>query len=127
MTINQLLVTLLAVSLSVALSESILSSIIPDSWIPSIQKVAGALCDVAEDSGLPYLVSLAENSYYCDEESTGLLTNTAVAALEESVTSGWLLKSHLALQGQEHAEWGNWVNDVGKAIDTGKYVFETWF
>merc|ERR1711982_289586 len=114
-----------------ALSESeftsMLSSLIPDSWIPSIQKVAGALCDVAEDSGLPYLVSLAENSYYCDEESTGLLTNTAMAALEESVTSGSLFKSHLAVQGQEHAEWNNWNNHVDKALDTGRFVVETWF
>lgn len=126
MTINQLLVTLLAVSPSVALSESILSSIIPDSWIPSIQKVAGALCDLAEDSSKPYLVSFAENSYYCDEESTGLLTNTAMAAVEEDLVAG-RLKSRLAVKGQEHAEWGNWANDVGKALNTGKYVVETWF
>ena len=104
MTINQLLVTLLAVSPSVALLESILSTILSDRWIPSIKTVAGALCDLVEDSSKPYLVSLAENSYYCKEEFTGLLTNTAVATLEESVTSGWLLKSHLAVQGQEHAE-----------------------
>ena len=122
MTINQLLVTLLAVSSSVALFESILSSILPDSWIPSIQKVAGALCDVAEDSGLPYVVSLADNSWFCDEESTGLLANTAAAALEESVTSGWLLKKHLAVQGQEHAEWGNWQRDVGTIVDTTNVV-----
>ena len=104
MTINQLLGTLLAVSSSVALSESIISSILPDSWIPSIQKVAGALCDLAEDSSLPYVVSLAENSWYCNEESIRLLSNTAVAAMEESVMSGWLLKNHLAIQSQEHAE-----------------------
>ena len=122
MTINQLLVTLLAVSLSVALSESVLSSILPDSWIPSIKKVAGALCDLAEDSSLPYLVSLAENSWYCNEESTRLLSNTAVAAMEESVTSGWLLKSHLTVQGQEHAEWKSWKRDVGKVADTTQFV-----
>ena len=104
MTINQLLVTLLAVSSGMALLESILSSILPDSWIPSIKKVAGALCDLAEDSSLPYVVSLPNNSWFCNEESTGLLSNTAVAAMEESVTSGWLLKKHLAVQGQEHAE-----------------------
>ena len=104
MTINHLLDTLLALSLSVALSESILSSILPDSWIPSIQKVAGALCDLAEDSSLPYVVSLPDNSWFCNGESTGLLSNTAVAAMEESVTSGWLLKSHLTVKGQEHAE-----------------------
>ena len=104
MTINQLLVTFLAVSPNMALLESILSSVLPDSWIPSIQKVAGALCDVAKDSSLPYVVSFAENSWYYNEESTGLLSNTAVAAMEESVTSGWLLKNHLAVQGQEHAE-----------------------
>ena len=126
MTINQLLVTLLAVYPCMAFLESILSSILPDIRIPSIQKVAGALCDLAEDSSKPYLVSLAENSYYCDEEFTGLLTNTAVATLEESVTSGWLLKSHLAVQGQEHAEWGNWKNDVGKVFGTGKYVVDKW-
>ena len=109
-----------------ALSESdfssILSSILPDSWLPSIQKVAGALCDVAEDSGLPYVVSLADNSWFCDEESTGLLANTAMAAMEESVTSGWLLKKHLAVQGQEHAKWGNWQRDVGTVIDTTEFV-----
>jgi len=109
-----------------ALSESeftsMLSSLIPDSWLPSIQKVAGALCDVAEDSGLPYVVSLADNSWFCDEESTGLLANTAMAAMEESVTSGWLLKKHLAVQGQEHAEWGNWQRDVGTIVDTTNVV-----
>jgi hypothetical protein len=109
-----------------ALSESdfssILSSILPDSWLPSIQKVAGALCDVAEDSGLPYVVSLADNSWFCDEESTGLLANTAAAAMEESVTSGWLLKKHLAVQGQEHAKWGNWQRDVGTVVDTTQFV-----
>ena len=111
-----------------ALSESeftsMLSSLIPDSWLPSIQKVAGALCDVAEDSGLPYVVSLADNSWFCDEESTGLLANTAAAAMEESVTSGWLLKKHLAVQGQEHAKWGNWQNDVGTIVDTTKFVID---
>merc|ERR1712176_1263433 len=111
-----------------ALSESeftsMLSSLIPDSWLPSIQKVAGALCDVAEDSGLPYVVSLADNSWFCDEESTGLLANTAMAAMEESVTSGWLLKKHLAVQGQEHAKWGNWQNDVGTIVDTTKFVID---
>jgi hypothetical protein len=109
-----------------ALSESdfssILSSILPDSWLPSIQKVAGALCDVAEDSGLPYVVSLADNSWFCDEESTGLLANTAAAAMEESVTSGWLLKKHLAVQGQGHAKWGNWQRDVGTVVDTTQFV-----
>merc|ERR1739845_191320 len=46
------------------------------------------------------------------------LANTAAAAMEESVTSGWLLKKHLAVQGQEHAKWGNWANDVGTIVDT---------
>jgi len=109
-----------------ALSESeftsMLSSLIPDSWLPSIQKVAGALCDVAEGSGLPYVVSLADNSWFCDEESTGLLANTAMAAMEESVTSGWLLKKHLAVQGQEHAKWRNWQRDVGTIVDTTEFV-----
>merc|ERR1712176_1622569 len=109
-----------------ALSESeftsMLSSLIPDSWLPSIQKVAGALCDVAEDSGLPYVVSLADNSWFCDEESTGLLANTALAAMEESVTSGWLLKKHLGVQGQEHAKWRNWQRDVGTIVDTTEFV-----
>merc|ERR1712003_443034 len=110
------------VTQDMALSESDFSSLLPDSWLPSIQKVAGAVCDVAEGSGLPYVVSLADNSWFCDEESTGLLANTAMAAMEESVTSGWLLKKHLAVQGQEHAKWRNWQRDVGTVLDTTEFV-----
>ena len=51
-----------------------------------------------------------------------MLTNTAMTALEESVTSGWLLKKHLAVQGQEHAKWGNWQSDVGTIVDTTEFV-----
>ena len=67
-------------------------------------------------------MSLPDNSWFCNEESTRLLSNTAVAAMEESVTSGWLLKSHLTVKGQEHAEWKSWKRDVGKVPDTTQFV-----
>merc|ERR1719188_1890650 len=120
MKINQLLTTLLALSPGAALAQDAkdaFASQIPEGSATAIKKIAGALCSEAQEPDKPYLVKVGDASYHCDEESTGLVTNAAVGAMEEAIMSG-RKKNQLAVKGGEHAAWGGFTNTVKKATNT---------
>ena len=83
MKINQLLTTLLAMAPSTALS-AIMETGIPAEHATAVGKVVGSLCSEAEEVG-KYQVSLGEDKFYCDEESTGMIANAVMAGIDESL------------------------------------------
>lgn len=116
MKIHQLLTTLLALSPGAALAQDAKDAFaahIPDGSATAMKKVAGALCSEAQESDKPYLVKVGDASYHCDEESTGLVMNSAVGAMEEAIGRK---KNQLAVEGQEHAAWGGFTNDVTNTV-----------
>ena len=84
MKINQLPTTLLAMAPSTALL-AILTSGIPEEHAPAVKKAVGALCSKAQESDKPYVVSLGNDSFYCDKTSTGLVANAVIAGIDESL------------------------------------------
>ena len=111
MKINQLVTTLLAIAPSTGLS-AILSTGVPEDHVPAVKKVVGALCSEAQESDKPFVVSLGDDSFYCDEESTGLVANAAMASLEETVMASQN-KGQLRVKGQES---GGFVFTWGAAM-----------
>merc|ERR1712181_198178 len=120
MKISQLLPTLLALFPSAALSEPVLSTAIPMDKTEAVKKVAGALCSPEQESDKSYVVKVAGDSFYCDEESTRLIANTAMASLEEGVARSRRWKQ-LAVEGGEDEDWGKMVD---KAKDIGKGAYD---
>merc|ERR1712241_866859 len=103
MKINQLLTTLLAMAPSTALS-AILETGIPAEHAKAVGKVAGSLCSGVEEVG-KYKVSLGEDQFYCDEESTGLVANAIMAGIDESLMAS-RKRSQLDVKEREGAGWG---------------------
>merc|ERR1712241_561404 len=103
MKINQLLTTLLAMAPSTALS-AILETGIPAEHAKAVGKVAGSLCSGVVEVG-KYKVSLGEDQFYCDEESTGLVANAMMAGIDESLMAG-RKRSQLNVKDQ----WGRSIN-----------------
>jgi len=109
MKINQLLTTLLAMAPSTALS-AIMETGIPAEHAKAVGKVAGSLCSEVEEVG-KYKVSLGEDQFYCDEESTGLVANAMMAGIDES-----LMASRKRSQLNVKDQWGRKFNRaIGRA------------
>jgi len=109
MKINQLLTTLLAMAPSTALS-AIMETGIPAEHAKAVGKVAGSLCSEVEEVG-KYKVSLGEDQFYCDEESTGLVANAMMAGIDES-----LMASRKRSQLNVKDQWGRSINRaIGRA------------
>jgi len=102
MKINQLLTTLLAMAPSTALS-AIMETGIPAEHAKAVGKVAGSLCSEVEEVG-KYKVSLGEDQFYCDEESTGLVANAMMAGIDESLMAS-RKRSQLNVEERERGGW----------------------
>ena len=57
-----------------------------------------------QESDKPFVVSLGDDSFYCDEASTGLVANAAMAAIDESLMPS-RRKNQLRVKGQESEGW----------------------
>ena len=118
MKINQLLTTLLAMAPSTALS-AILTSGVPEEHAPAVKKAVGALCSETQESDKPFVVSLGDDSFYCDEASTGLVANAAMAGIDESLMPS-CRKNQLRVKGQEREGWfSGLAMAVLRVIDLG--------
>ena len=103
MKINQLLTTLLAMAPSTALS-AILTSGVPEEHAPAVKKVVGILCSKTQESDKPYVVSLGDDSFYCNKASTGLVANATISGIDESLMPS-PRKNQLRVKGQEREGW----------------------
>merc|ERR1712241_432018 len=113
MKINQLLTTLLAMAPSTALS-AIMETGIPAEHAKAVGKVAGSLCSEVEEVG-KYKVSLGEDQFFCDEESTGLVANAMMAGIDESLMAS-RKRSQLNVKDQWGRKFNRAIGQIGNAV-----------
>merc|ERR1719464_68023 len=87
MKINPLFATLLALPPSSAAASDIMTTQLPKEHLSAVNKVVAALCSKTKGSDSAYEVKVGPDSHYCDEESTGLVANAAMAGVEESLVA----------------------------------------
>merc|ERR1719464_984986 len=87
MKINPLFATLLALPPSSVAASDIMTTQLPKEHASAVNKVVAALCSKTKGSDKAYEVKLGPDSHYCDEESTGLAANAAMAGVEESLVA----------------------------------------